>query len=90
MRRFAGRTDASNVAFRGSTPDPTTAIQAVAGSGVDAGPVRGTRSINKRNFLNVDRQQRQAVQLRQPGNQSEDKSKTGLGDLAVTIRAPVT
>jgi hypothetical protein len=47
LRRFAGRTDASSVACRARTPDPATAIQAVTGSGVDAGQVGGTRSINK-------------------------------------------
>ncbi|MBV9334680.1 MAG: hypothetical protein JO243_02205 [Solirubrobacterales bacterium] len=56
LRQFAGSTSASNVAFRGITPDPSTAIQAVTGSGVDAGQVRGTRSIKKYDFLNVDRQ----------------------------------
>jgi hypothetical protein len=40
----AGSIISSNVAFRGSTPDPTTAIRAVAGSGVDALP-DGDRSL---------------------------------------------
>ena len=48
LRRFAGSTGASNVAFRGMTPDPAPAIQAGTGSGVDAGPVGGTRSINSK------------------------------------------
>jgi len=43
---FAGSIGASSVAFRGITPDPTTAIQAVVGSGVDAGQVEGNRSRN--------------------------------------------
>jgi hypothetical protein len=38
---FAGCTGACNVAFRGITADPTPAIQAVAGSAVDAAPVGG-------------------------------------------------
>jgi hypothetical protein len=46
LRRFAGSTGGSNVAFRGITPDPAPAIQAGTGSGVDAGPVGRTRSIN--------------------------------------------
>jgi len=46
LRRFAGSTGASNVAFRGITPDPT-AIQAVAGSAVDAGPVGGLAQSTK-------------------------------------------
>jgi hypothetical protein len=45
LSRFARRTRASNVAFRGITPDPATAIQAVTGSGVEAGQVEGDRSI---------------------------------------------
>jgi hypothetical protein len=57
LRRFAGRTGASNVACRGLTPDPATAIRAVTGSGVDAGQSGGTRSINKPDFWNVHRQQ---------------------------------
>ena len=51
LRRFAGRTGASSVACRGLTPNPTTAIQAVTGSGVDAGQVGGTRSIDKTDIL---------------------------------------
>jgi len=38
----AGSIISSNVAFRGSTPDPTTANRAVAGSGVDAFAGRGS------------------------------------------------
>ena len=44
LRRFAGSAGASNVAFRGITPARATAIQAVTGSGVDAGQIGGTRS----------------------------------------------
>ena len=47
LRRFAGSTGASNVAFRGITPDPATAIRAVAGSGVDAGQVGGLAQSTK-------------------------------------------
>ena len=39
LRRFAGRMCASSVASGGGTSDPGTAIQAVPGSGVDAGRV---------------------------------------------------
>ena len=42
LQRFAGSTGASNVAFRGITPDPATAFRAVAGSGDDAGQVGGS------------------------------------------------
>jgi hypothetical protein len=56
LRLFAGSTGASNVAFRGITPDPTTAIQAVAGSGVDAGQVGGLAQSTKTDLLNVGRQ----------------------------------
>jgi len=70
LRRFAGRTGASSVACRGLTPNPATAIQAVTGSGVDAGQVGGTRSINKTDTLNVGRQWRQVV-ARQTTNQGE-------------------
>ena len=49
-RRLAGRIDASSVAFRGSTPDPATAIQAVTGSGLEAAQVRGNHSL-KRHIL---------------------------------------
>jgi hypothetical protein len=41
MLRFAGSIGASSVAFRGSSPDPATAIQAVAGSGLEAGQIGG-------------------------------------------------
>ena len=44
LRQFAGRIGGSNVAFRGITPDPTTAIQAVVGSGVEAGRMGIARS----------------------------------------------
>jgi hypothetical protein len=37
LLRRAGSARTSNVAFRGITPDLTTAIQAVARSGVEAG-----------------------------------------------------
>jgi hypothetical protein len=50
LRRFAGRLGAANVAFRGITPDPTTAIQAVAGSGVDAGQAEGVARSRKTSF----------------------------------------
>ena len=39
LLRCAGSARTSNVAFRGITPDLTTAIQAVAKSGVDAGRI---------------------------------------------------
>ena len=38
QRRFAGSNGGSGVASSGVTPDPVTAIRAVTGSGVDAGP----------------------------------------------------
>ena len=68
LPQFARSSRGSNVAFRGITPDPATAIQAVTGSGVDAGQVGGTRTIKKDNFLNVDRQQRQAVRRPRKSN----------------------
>ena len=64
LRRFAGRTDSSKVAFRGITPDPAPAIQAGTGSGVDAGPVRGLAQSTKTDLLNVGRQSRQVVARR--------------------------
>src|ERR1700733_13459705 len=45
LRRFAGRTGAANVAFRGITPDPTTAIQAGVGSAVGSGGGRAPPSV---------------------------------------------
>ena len=39
LAQFAGSIGASNVAFRGITPDLATAIQAVTKSGVDAGQI---------------------------------------------------
>ncbi len=51
LRRFAGRTGGSGVACRGLTPDPATAIQAVTGSGVDAGQDGETRSIKNQILL---------------------------------------
>jgi hypothetical protein len=41
LARFAGSAGASSVAFRGISPDPATAIQAVTGSGLDAVQVGG-------------------------------------------------
>ena len=49
---IAGSIGASNVAFRGITPDPAPAIQAGTGSGVDAGPVGGLAQST--NFLNIE------------------------------------
>lgn len=48
LPRFAGSIGAPSVAFRGSRPDPATAIQAVAGPGLEAVPVGGNRTIKKK------------------------------------------
>ncbi len=55
LPRFAGGTGASSVAFRGISPDPATAIQAVAGSGLDAVQVGGIARLTTTHLLNVDR-----------------------------------
>ena len=79
LRLFAGSTGASNVAFRGITPDPTTAVRAVAGSGVDAGQVEGLAQSTKPNFLNVDRQPGQLNTCDSRATRPRTKSKSGEG-----------
>lgn len=80
-RRFAGRIGDSSVAFRGSSPDPATAIQAVTGSGLDAVQEGGvTRS--KDTFSNVSGQLRQAgaSPARTPGKGRKWRLVAPIGD----------
>jgi hypothetical protein len=66
LLRRAGSIRCSNAACRGLTPDPATPVRAVAGSGVDASPVRGesldqkTQSCCARPYGQRDTRQRTA------------------------------
>jgi hypothetical protein len=69
-----GDSRGSNVAFRGITADPTTAIRAVVGSSVHAGPVGGlAQSPKPTSRTSTSARSILTVRLRPTGDQAEDE-----------------